>query len=91
MNKNDLIDSISSKAGLTKRKSEEVINAFVKSVEESLKKGEKVVLSDFGVFEVKKRAARRGRNLITKKEMVIPETKIPVFRAGKGLKNLVKK
>lgn len=90
MNKTDLISSIAQKTGLTKKNSEAALNAFVASVEESLQKGEKVVLVGFGTFEVRKRAARKGRNPQTKKEILIPASKAPVFKAGKGLKEKVK-
>jgi DNA-binding protein HU-beta len=90
MNKTELISSIAQKTGLTKKNSEAALNAFVASVEESLQKGEKVVLVGFGTFEVRKRAARKGRNPQTKKEILIPASKAPVFKAGKGLKEKVK-
>lgn len=91
MNKTDLVNAIAAKSGLNKKNSEAALNAFVGSVEESLKKGEKVVLVGFGTFEVRKRAARKGRNPQTKKEITIPASKAPVFKAGKGLKDIVNK
>lgn len=91
MNKTDLINSIAAKSGLNKKNSEGALNAFIASVEESLKKGDKVVLVGFGTFEVRKRAARKGRNPQTKKEITIPASKAPVFKAGKVLKDKVNK
>lgn len=91
MNKTDLINSIASKSGLNKKNSEAALNAFISSVEESLTKEDKVVLVGFGTFEVRKRAARKGRNPQTKKEITIPASKAPVFKAGKGLKDIVNK
>ena len=91
MNKTDLINSIAAKSGLNKKNSEAALNALISSVEESLKKGEKVVLVGFGTFEVRKRAARKGRNPQTKKEITIPASKAPVFKAGKVLKDKVNK
>jgi DNA-binding protein HU-beta len=91
MNKTDLINAVAAKSGLNKKNSEAALNAFVGTVEESLKKGEKVVLVGFGTFEVRKRAARKGRNPQTKKEIMIPASKAPVFKAGKGLKDKVNK
>jgi DNA-binding protein HU-beta len=91
MNKTDLINSIAAKSGLNKKNSELALNAFIASVEDSLKKGEKVVLVGFGTFEVRKRAARKGRNPQTKKEITIPASKAPVFKAGKVLKDKVNK
>jgi len=64
---------------------------LIASVEDTLKAGEKVVLVGFGTFEVRSRAARKGRNPQTKKEITIPASKAPVFKAGKGLKDIVNK
>ncbi len=91
MNKTDLVNSIASKSGLNKKNSEAALNALIASVEETLKKGDKVVLVGFGTFEVRKRAARKGRNPQTKKEITIPASNAPVFKAGKGLKDIVNK
>ncbi|MDP4091972.1 MAG: HU family DNA-binding protein [Bacillota bacterium] len=91
MNKTDLVNSIASKSGLNKKNSEAALNAFIASVEDALKKGDKVVLVGFGTFEVRKRAARKGRNPQTKKEITIPASNAPVFKAGKGLKDKVNK
>ena len=74
-----------------KKATEETLNAFVEVVEATLKKGEKVQLVGFGSFEVRKRAARKGRNPQTKEEIKIPASKAPVFKAGKALKDLVNK
>ena len=89
MNKTDLINSMASKSGLSKKNCEAAANAFIASVEEALKAGEKVVLVGFGTFEVRERATRKGRNPKTKKEITIPAKKAPVFKAGKGLKDTV--
>ena len=89
MNKSDLINSIASKSGLNKKNSEAALNALISSVEEALKAGDKVTLVGFGTFEVRERAARKGRNTQTKKEITIPASKAPVFKAGKGLKDTV--
>jgi DNA-binding protein HU-beta len=89
MNKSDLINSIASKSGLNKKNSEAALNAFISSVEDTLKAGDKVTLVGFGTFEVRERAARKGRNPQTKKEITIPASKAPVFKAGKGLKDNV--
>ena len=89
MNKTDLINSIASKSGLNKKNSEAALNALVSSVEDALKGGDKVVLVGFGTFEVRARAARKGRNPQTKQEITIPASKAPVFKAGKGLKDKV--
>ena len=91
MNKAELIAAMAAKTGETKKAAEASLNAFVAVVEDSLKKGEKVQLVGFGSFEVRKRAARKGRNPQTKEEIKIPASKAPVFKAGKALKDLVNK
>ena len=91
MNKSDLIAAIAAKTGDTKKDAEATLNAFIDVVTESLAKEEKVQLVGFGSFEVRKRAARKGRNPQTKEEIKIPASKAPVFRAGKQLKELVNK
>ena len=89
MNKAELVAALAAKTGDTKKASETAVNAFVDVVTEALKKGEKVQLVGFGSFEVRKRAARKGRNPQTKEEIKIPASKAPVFKAGKALKDLV--
>ena len=89
MNKADLIAAIAAKTGDTKKGAEATVNAFVEVVSGALVKGEKVQLVGFGSFEVRKRAARKGRNPQTKQEIKIPASKTPVFKAGKALKDLV--
>jgi len=91
MNKAELIAKIAEESKLTKKAAETALNAFVTSVEGALKKGEKVQLVGFGTFEVRQRAARKGRNPQTKAEIKIPASKAPVFKAGKALKELVNK
>lgn len=91
MNKAELIAAIAAKTGDTKKAAEASLNAFVEAVTESLVKGDKVQLVGFGSFEVRKRAARKGRNPQTKEEIKIPASKSPVFKAGKALKDLVNK
>ncbi len=91
MNKADLIAAIAAKTGETKKSAEASVNAFVDVITESLVKGDKVQLVGFGSFEIRKRAARKGRNPQTKEEIKIPASKAPVFKAGKALKDLVNK
>lgn len=91
MNKTELIAAIVAKTGETKKDAEATLNAFVNVVSETLAKGDKVQLVGFGSFEVRKRAARKGRNPQTKEEIKIPASKAPVFKAGKALKDLVNK
>ncbi len=91
MNKSELIAAIAAKTGNTKKDAEATLNAFINVVEATLVKGDKVQLVGFGSFEVRKRAARKGRNPQTKEEIKIPASKAPVFKAGKALKDLVNK
>ena len=91
MNKSELIAAIAAKTGETKKNAEATLNAFIDVVTEALVKGDKVQLVGFGSFEVRKRAARKGRNPQTKEEIKIPASKAPVFKAGKALKELVNK
>ena len=91
MNKAELIAAIAAKTGDTKKGAETFVNSFVDVVTEALTEGDKVQLVGFGSFEVRKRAARKGRNPQTKEEIKIPASKAPVFKAGKALKDLVNK
>ena len=91
MNKTELIATVAEKTGLTKKEAERVVSATFETVTESLKKGEKVSVSGFGIFEVKTREARIGRNPRTKEEIKIPATKLPAFKASKALKDVVAK
>ena len=91
MNKAELVAAVAAKTGETKKAAEASVNAFVDVVTEALKKGDKVQLVGFGSFEVRKRAARKGRNPQTKEEIKIHASKAPVFKAGKALKDVVNK
>ncbi len=90
MNKTELIAKMADKAELSKKDAEKALNAFVESVTEGLKNGEKVVLVGFGSFETKKRAARKGKNPQTGAVIDIPAATVPSFKVGKGLKEAVK-
>lgn len=91
MNKQELISAMAEKANLSKKDAEAALNAFVASVEGALAKGDKVQLVGFGSFEVRARAARTGRNPQTGAEMKIAAAKVPAFKAGKALKDLINK
>ena len=91
MNKAELISAVSEKTGLSKKDSEKAINATFDTIGESLEEGEKVQLVGFGVFDIKERAARIGRNPKTKQEIEIPASRVPTFKAGKALKDSVDK
>lgn len=89
MNKTELVDAIASSADITKAQANKALDAFIEAVTDTLKKGDKVVLIGFGTFETRKRSARKGRNPQTKKEITIPASTAPVFKAGKKLKDAV--
>jgi len=91
MNKTELINAIANKSGLSKKDSEKALTATVDAISDALKGGEKVQLVGFGIFDVKDRAARIGRNPKTKEPINIPATRTPVFKAGKALKDAVAK
>ena len=92
MNKAELVASMAEKSNLTKKDAESALNAFMKTVEEVLSKGEKVQLVGFGTFEVRERKAREGRNPRNPEEVInIPASTAPVFKAGKALKESVNK
>lgn len=91
MNKTELIAAAAQNAGVSKKDAERVVNAAIDAVTAALAKGEKVQLSGFGIFEVKNREARVGRNPATKETIQIPASKVPVFKASKTLKDTVGK
>ena len=90
MNRAELIDVIASKAELTKTMAARALDAVLESVTVSLRKGDPVVLVNFGTFVVKQRAAREGRNPLTGQKINIRAAKIVGFKAGKALKEAVK-
>ena len=90
MNKTELVAAIAANAELSKKDAEKALNAFVGAVEDALKKGEKIQLVGFGTFEVRERAARECINPQTKAKVQVPASKVPAFKAGAALKNLVK-
>ena len=91
MNKTELIAAVAAKTGLTKKDAEKVVNATIDTITESLVNGDKVNVSGFGIFEVKAREARIGRNPRTKETIQIPASKLPAFKAAKALKDTVAK
>ena len=91
MNKTELVASVAEKAELSKKDAEKAVAAMLESVEEALKAGDKVALVGCGTFEVKERAARTGKNPRTGEAVKIPAARVPVFKAGKGLKDVVAK
>ncbi|GHN16002.1 HU family DNA-binding protein [Lactobacillus delbrueckii] len=90
MNKTELVSVVSEKTEFSKKESARIVDALFASIEEALAKGEKVQLIGFGTFEVRERAARKGRNPQTGAEIEIPASKVPAFKPGKALKDAVK-
>jgi DNA-binding protein HU-beta len=91
MTKEEMITKIASDAKINKRQASDALNSFFNSVTWNLKKGKKVSFVGFGTFSVAKRKARMGHNPQTGEKIQIPATRVPHFKAGKGLKEAVKK
>ena len=89
MNKTELIAVVAEKTGMTKKDSERVINAALDAITATLAENGRVQLSGFGIFEVKERSARVGRNPHTKETIEIPASRTPAFKASKALKDIV--
>lgn len=90
MNKSELISVVAEKAELTKKDTEKVVNAVFDGISGALTLGDKVQIIGFGTFDVRERKAREGRNPATGDTINIPAVKVPVFKAGKALKDNVK-
>lgn len=91
MNKSEFVAALAQETGLTKKDAENAVNAYHKIVEKALKKKDKVSFVGFGVYETSKRAARTGRNPQTGEKIKIKSSFVPKFKAGKALKDAVKK
>ncbi|MBD3182082.1 integration host factor subunit alpha [Candidatus Poribacteria bacterium] len=89
MTKADLASAVADQMDITKKQAEESVNAIIASIRDALAEGDDVRLVGFGTFSVKQRKARTGRNPRTGEELKIPAKKVPVFSAGKGLKEAV--
>lgn len=89
MNKTELIAAMAETSNLSKKDCEAALTAFITATENALKAGDKVQLVGFGIFEVKERAARIGRNPATGTEIEIPASKAPAFKPGKVLKDAI--
>ncbi len=90
MTKADLVAQVSKKANLTSKASKDAVTVVFATISDAMKRGEKVVVTGFGTFLVRKRATRKGRNPQTGAEIQIPATKTPGFTAGKSLKRMIK-
>jgi len=89
MNKADLINKVIEKTNATKKDAAKFVDAVFEAISEALGKGDKVQLIGFGNFEVRERSARKGRNPQTGEEIDIPASKVPIFKAGKSLREAV--
>ena len=89
MNKTELIAEVAKKCGISKKDAEKAVTTTFDTIADALSQGDKVQLVGFGSFEVKSRAARSGRSPRTKEVVEIPASKVPVFKAGKALKDAV--
>lgn len=87
MNKTELYAALAKKTGFSKKDTERCTDAFIEAITETLKRGEKVQIVGFGIYEVKLRAARKARNPRTGEEIDVVASKAPVFKAGKMLKD----
>lgn len=90
MTKKDLIELVAKKANLTNKAARDSVQAFLNGVRDSLKRGEKVVITGFGTFSIRKRAQRPGRNPKTGEKITISARKAPGFTPGKTLKKAVR-
>ena len=91
MTKEEMITTMAKESGITKKQATQALESFMNGVTGQLKKGKKVSFSGFGTFSISKRKARTGRNPQTGATIQIPASKVPVFRAGKRLKEAVRK
>lgn len=90
MTKNELIEKVAKKSSLTKKAASDAVNSTFNLIRDSLARGEKVIISGFGTFLIRSRAARRGRNPQTGQAIQIPQKKLPGFTAGKTIKRVIK-
>ncbi len=90
MTKKDLIELVAKKGNLTNKAARDAVSAFLNGIRDSLKRGEKVVITGFGTFSIRRRAARPGRNPKTGEKITIQARKAPGFTAGKTLKKVVR-
>ena len=90
MNKTEFVEAVAKEAKSSKACANEMVNAVLAVITKALEKGDTVQLTGFGSFGVAKRAARKGRNPANGKEIKIPASKAPKFKAGAVLKNAVK-
>ncbi len=90
MTKADLIAAVASETGIKKSVAEKILNSFMDSIAQAMKKGDKITLTGFGTFQCAQRAARTGRNPRSGKEIAIPASKVPKFKPGNKLREALK-
>ncbi len=90
MTKQEFVDQVADRSGLSKKDAAEAVDAFLNTVEDTLKRGSDVTFSGFGKFSVSQRSAREGRNPATGEKIQIAAARVPRFTAGAGLKKAVK-
>ncbi len=89
MNKNELIAVVAEKSGITKKDAERIVSATFETITAELTQGNRVQIAGFGIFETKTRAARTGRNPVTKQAIQIPASRVPAFKASKTMKDQI--
>ena len=90
MTKQEFVDQVADRAGLSKKDAADAVDAFLETVEDALKRGSDVTFSGFGKFSVSERSAREGRNPATGERIQIAASRVPRFTAGAGLKKAIK-
>lgn len=89
LTKTDLVEYVAEDTGLTKADADRALNSVIDTISTALSRGQSVQITGFGTFERRKRKARKARNLQTGEEIDVPARQVPVFRAGKTLKDMV--
>ena len=90
MNRTELVAAIAEKAGTSKKDTDAMLKAFIETVEDAVKAGDKIQLVGFGTFESRERSAREGKNPQTGEKIKIAACKVPAFKAGKAFKDMLK-
>lgn len=91
MNKTELIAAVAEKAEVSKKDAEKTVNAVLSTISDAMAEGDKIQIVGFGTFEVRSREAREGKNPRTGEKITIAASKVPAFKAGKALKDIVNK
>jgi DNA-binding protein HU-beta len=90
MNKAELVEEVAGKVGLTKKETNNVVDAITSAITDSLARDERVTLVGFGTFQVRERKARKGVNPQTRRNIQIPAKRVPKFKPGRGLREKVR-